>query len=104
MSAIKESCVETTKTIGRLNELQERYGGLLHEKSKSVSALSIADHLFERPVISITEASKISGTSYQSAKKNVEQLVRLGILQQIRGYENPKLFWAKEIIDISDGR
>lgn len=104
LRAIKESCVETTKTIGRLNALQERYRGLLHEKSKSVSALSIADHLFEHPVISITEASKICGTSYQSAKKNVEQLVHLGILQQVQGFENPKLFWAKEVIDISDGR
>lgn len=102
--AIKESCAETTKTIGRLNELQERYRGLLHAKSKSMSALSIADHLFESPVISITEASKICGTSYQSAKKNVDQLVRLGILQQVRGFENPKLYWAKEVIDISDGR
>lgn len=73
-------------------------------KIQSVYALFITDHLFERPVLSITEASKICGTSYQSAKKNVDQLVRLGILQQVRGYENPKLFWAKEIIDISDGR
>ncbi len=88
----------------RLNELQERYRGLLQAKSKSVSALSIADYLFERPVISITDASKICETSYQSAKKNVDQLVRLRILQQVRGYENPKLYWAKEIIDISDGR
>lgn len=102
--AIKESCVDTTRTIGHLNALQERYRGLLQEKSRSVSALTITDHLFERPVISITDASKICGTSYQSAKKNVEQLVRLGILRQVRGYENPKLYWAKEIIDISDGR
>jgi Fic family protein len=102
--AIKESCAETTKTIGRLNELQERYRDLLHAKSKSMSALSIADHLFENPVISITDASKICGTSYQSAKKNVEQLLRLGILQQVRGFENPKLYWAREVIDISDGR
>lgn len=69
-----------------------------------MSALTIADHLFERPVISITDASKLCGTSYQSAKKNVEQLVRPSVLQQVRGYENPKLYWAKEVIDISDGR
>lgn len=102
--AIKESCAETTRTIGKLNVLQERYRGLLHEKSRSVSALSIADHLFERPVLSITDAAQICGTSYQSAKKNIDQLVKLGILQQVRGFENPKLYWAKEVIDISDGR
>jgi len=57
----------------------------------------------KRPVISISQASKVCATSYQSAKKNVDQLVRLGILQQVKGFENPKLYWAKEIIDISDG-
>ncbi len=102
--AVKESCIETTKTIAKLNALQERYRGLIHEKSKSTSALLIADHLFERPVMSITDVSKLCSTSYQSAKKNVDLLVRLGVLQQVQGYENPKLYWAKEIIDISDGR
>lgn len=102
--AIKKSCAETTRTIGRLNELQERYRQVLQEQTRSVSALTIADHLFERPVISITDASNLCGISYQSAKKNVDQLVRLDILQQVRGFENPKLFWAREVIDISDGR
>ncbi len=103
LNTIKISCEETTKTIGKLNALQERYRGLLQEKTKSISALSISDHLFERPVISITNASEVCGISYQSAKKNVDQLVRLGILEQVIGFENPKLYWAKEIIDISDG-
>lgn len=103
LRTIKVSCEETTKTIGRLNKLQERYRGLLQEKSRSISALLIADHLFESPVVSISEAAKVCGTSYQSAKKNVDQLVRLGILQQVMGFENPKLYWAKEVIDISDG-
>jgi len=101
---IKASCEETTRTIGKLNELQERYRGLIQAQTKSVSALSICDHLFERPVVSITDASKVSGTSYQSAKKNVDQLIRLGILERVPGFENPKLFWAKELISISDGR
>ena len=104
LTTVKESCVETSKTIVKLNALQEHYRGLLQKKSKSVSALSIADHLFERPVLSITDVSKFCGISYQSAKKNVEQLVRLGILQQVAGLENPKIFWAKGVIDISDGK
>lgn len=102
--AIKVSCEETTKTIGKLNELQGRYRDLIQTQTKSVSALSICDHLFERPVVSITDAAKVSGTSYQSAKKNVDQLIRLGVLDRVPGFENPKLFWAKELIRISDGR
>jgi len=101
---IKKSCEGTIETIIRLNELQTRYRNLIQENTKSVSALSICDGLFERPVISITEASRISKTSYTSAKKNVEQLVRLGILKPVPTFENPKLFWSKDIIDISDGK
>ena len=102
LRAIKESCEETSRTIGRLNNLQEHYRQILKERTRSVSALTIADYLFERPVISISDASKRCCISYQSAAKNVERLVSLGILQQVRGFKNPKLFWSKELIDISD--
>lgn len=103
LRAIKESCDETTQTIGKLNVLQERYRSLLQQNTKSVSALQIADHLFERPVVSIADVSKVCGTSYHTAKNNVEQLVKLGILDQVKTYKKPKIYWAKEIIDISDG-
>lgn len=103
LSAITESCKQTSATIGRLNELQSIFRLMIQDKTKSVSALTISDSLFEQPVLSISEAAKISGTSYQSAKKNVDQLVRLGILQEIEGYENPRLFWARAVIDVSDG-
>ena len=104
LKTIKASCDETTQTIMRLNDLQNKYRNRIQDETKSVSALSICDKLFERPVLSISDASSFSATSYPSAKKNVEHLVRLGILSQVPGYENPKLFWAKEIIDISDGK
>ncbi|MEJ6393072.1 Fic family protein [Gymnodinialimonas sp. 2305UL16-5] len=103
LRAVTESCKQTSATIVRLNDLQSDFRARIQNNTKSVSALTISDHLFERPVISISEAAKVSVTSYQSAKKNIEQLVRLGILREIIGFENPKLFWAKDVIDVSDG-
>lgn len=101
---IKISSEETIDTIMRLNNLQSEYRAKIQQNTRSVSAMAITDHLFERPVLSISEAARVSSTSYQAAKKNVDTLVRLAILQPVPGFENPMLFWAKEIIDISDGR
>lgn len=103
LNAIHGACVEAIDTITRLNELEIRYRQKIQQNTKSVSAMAISDYLFERPVISISDAARISGTSYQSAKKNVDQLVKLEILSPIQSFENPKLFWSREIIAISDG-
>lgn len=103
LRAVCESCRQTSATILRLNDLQNHFRNEIQKNTKSVSALAISDSLFERPVISISEAARVSSTSYQSAKKSIEQLVRLKILSGIDGFENPKLFWSKAIIDVSDG-
>ncbi|MBC56904.1 MAG: cell filamentation protein Fic [Confluentimicrobium sp.] len=104
LRAVKISSNETINTIIKLNELRDRYRSTIQQKTKSVSAITICDHLFERPVVSISDAAKVSETSYQSAKKNIDQLVKLGIISPVPGFENPKLFWSKAVIDISDGR
>ena len=101
LRAVKESCCGAKATIDRVKELQKRYRDRLRKQTRSVTALTIADHLFERPVISITDAATQCGVSYGSAKKAVDQLIRAGILQPVDGYENPKLFRAGEIIGLS---
>lgn len=103
LQAIIESCSGTMQTIEHLNVLQEHYRSLLQEKTKSVSALRLADFLFERPVISITDASRVANISYQAARKTVDQLCAHEILAQVPGFEKPKLFLAPDVLAISDG-
>ena len=38
---------------------------------------------------------------FGSGSKAVDQLIRAGILQPVKGYENPKLFRAHEVIHMS---
>jgi Fic family protein len=104
LNVVETSCASTVATITRLNNLQASYRNRIQTETKSISAIRIADHLFERPVLSISDAARISGTSYQSSKKAIEQLIRLKIVLPVPDYENPRLFWSKDIIDISDGR
>ena len=101
LKAVKESCSQATATIEMLNELQERYRNRLREQTRSVTALTIADHLFEHPIISIKEAAMRCGVTYPSAKNAVDQLIQAKILQRMEGYEKPQLFRAGEIIGMS---
>lgn len=102
LTTILESCRDTTRTIELLNHLRDSYRTRLQDKTKSVSALRLADHLFERPVVSIPVAAKVAGVTYQAARKTVEQLCAHGILSPVPGFDNPKLYWAKDVIAISD--
>lgn len=104
LSTIRESCRETIDTIMKLNDLESQYRQMIQKETKSVSALAIAESLFRRPVLSIPDAAKTAGITYQAAKKSIEQLERLGIIAPIPGFENPKLFWSRRVIEISDGR
>ena len=103
LTTIKESCIETIKTIEKLNELQKKYRSLLHKNSKSMSALSMIDQLFILPVISIPYVAKQCNITYQAAKNTIQTLENLNIIQKVERIKNPKLYWAKEIIDISQG-
>lgn len=102
LTAVRESSYRTIETIELLNNLQENYRSRLQANTKSVSALRVADHLFERPVLSVSDAAKVAGISYQAARKTVDQLCTQGILEDIPGFENPKLYWAKDVLFLSD--
>lgn len=66
--------------------------------------LTVVDSLFEHPVISIPAIQTNLNVTYPAAKKNVDILVRNGILSEIEGSTNPRLFAARDIIDLISGK
>lgn len=97
---ICESCIETIAAIDRILNLQQDYRTLVQSKSKSSNPLIIIDHLFESPVISVTEAARILGVTYPAAKGTIDKLIELGVLREMDGVY-PKAFYAPAIIRAS---
>lgn len=62
--------------------------------------LSLCDHLFSLPIISVPEAAKRLNVTYSSAQKYIEVLVREGILQEITGRNRNRVYIAKEVMEI----
>jgi DNA-binding MarR family transcriptional regulator len=66
--------------------------------------LAAVDYLFQQPAISIPKLREQLGVSYPTAKSNVDLLVREKILTEVAGSDNPRLFFARDIISIISGK
>jgi Fic family protein len=83
-----------------MEELREKYGQILSEKSQSNTAIRIMDFLFENPYITIPEIKERIKSHYAKAKYNVEILLEAGIIEEVPRKAGVKLFVAKEIKEI----
>jgi Fic family protein len=68
----------------------------------SVLLLTLVDNLFIWPVITIMDAARIMGVSYQAAQNSMKKLVDAKILQERRPRETPARFIAKSILKAVD--
>jgi len=97
--AITEQADATIKNIYILMQLQKKYKEKLMEKRASGSAVLLVDYLFENPYITIPRAQAYLRLSYPSAKRAVERLVDVAILEEARVYSRGRVFLAREIVD-----
>lgn len=93
-----ESCRETIATIDRLIALQEHYRSIAAAATRSAGALTLVDHLFERPAISVNDAKDVLGVTYPAARRTIDRLAEHGILEEYPG-AYPTLFLARGILD-----
>jgi len=92
-----ESSNETVKTIDRLIELQDDYRKRAGEVMRTSSILTLVDMLFEQPAISVGDATEKLGVTYAAAKKAIDKLIDLDILEEMEGIY-PKYFVARGIM------
>ncbi len=86
--------------MGRAKQLQDlqlawrdRLAGV-----RSALPLRLADHLFDSPVLTIPQAQDVLGVTYHSARRNVEKLVKVGVLQPMGEVGGARAFAAGEIL------
>ncbi len=102
--AMRDSARQTIHLTDQIFSLQREYRARLQKTRLSANLLTVVDSLFEHPVISIPAIQTNLNVTYPAAKKNVDILVRNGILSEIEGSTNPRLFAARDIIDLISGK
>ncbi len=90
----EEAFVRAKLLVDKRKEYESRYS----DAAKSVRRLSLA--LFEDPYFTVREASDRIGVVYQTANNAVETLESDGVVEEITGNDQNRVFRAAEIMDI----
>lgn len=104
LQVMQEAARDAIKTADRIVALQRDYRERLQKARISANLLAAVDYLFQQPAVSIPKLREYLGVSYPAAKANVDLLMRENILTEVEGSDNPRLFFAREIITIISGK
>ena len=94
LRGVAEVSVKAAATAGRILELREQ-----HRRSITTSMGRAAgnghralDHLYEQPIVSVTDVRELLGTTFPGANQIVRRLVDLKILVEITGQARHRRF------------
>ena len=85
-----------------LQKLKEQYRKIIQSESQTNLTLQVVDDLFINPYIQISKAAKAVNTTYPTAKRIIDKLIKLGILKKVSNTDRNKTYVAFEILRIID--
>lgn len=100
LEAIKVQSEDALERTIKIQRLREKYKEKTKNHKQAVNLLSVVDLLFMNPFIQINQIAKQLNVTYPTAKKAVQNLMKLNILKSASDKERNKLFVAYEILDV----
>jgi len=85
LRGVAETAEEATGTAQAIVNLREKHRALIQEKGLGLSGLRLLDVLFQQPLINVNLVKEKLGVSFVTASKLVEQIERLGPLEETTG-------------------
>ncbi|WP_276259908.1 Fic family protein [Haloglomus litoreum] len=98
LRGIREQATEAFVRAKLLLQLRHEYDQQYAAAPKSVQRLMAA--LFEEPYFSVTEAADMIEMTYQSANNAVGELEADGVIREITGNQQNRVFRAEEVMEI----
>ncbi len=101
VSAVSRSATDTARAILKLREdhrqlLNDRLGG------RAATGIRLLDNLFEQPILSVAHAAQRLGLSFVTVNRLIEQLIGLGLLQEMTGYQRNRRFRYAPLMTLFD--
>jgi Fic family protein len=94
---IHEADVGYSRAIGLL-KLRDAYRQKWQKARGSPAVLQLIDKLFYNPTFRAIDVAGMIGLSHESARKNVEKLVALGMVREVTGQRRNRVYIAPEIV------
>ena len=100
LNGVRQQSEDALAAIQKLLDLQEQYKNVATGRQVPKSVIRLIDHLFTRPIISISELSKTWKMPFPTVQRGVNYLVEKGILKEITGGRRNRLYVADEILNV----
>ena len=94
LRGVHEVSVEATLAGRRILTMREEHRAVVMARlgRAASNGLHVLEHLYRRPIVSVAEVRKITGTGHAAANRLVAALVEVGILEEITGRKRHRLF------------
>lgn len=102
LRGIIEVSRQATETARRILDLREEHRQLITERLGRTAAngYRVLEHLYQRPIVSVGELQKLTGTTYQAANMLTTKFVDTGILVEITGQARHRRFMYASYISL----
>ncbi|HEX4910364.1 MAG TPA: Fic family protein [Permianibacter sp.] len=93
---------EATETARRILLLREQHRAAITDKlgRAAGNGHKVLEALFDRPIVTVSDVEKLTGTTYAAANNLVSRLVEIGILHEMTGYARNRRFRYGPYIDL----
>jgi len=94
LRGVYEVAQEATATARKVMNLREEHRTAIQREMRrgAATALRLLEGLFHQPIVSIGQASAMTGSPFARANQLVEALVRMGLLREMTGRKRNRLF------------
>ncbi len=94
LRGVTEVSTEATETARRTLALRELHRSQITDRlgRAAGNGHKVLESLFERPIVSIADVQRVTGTTYAAANNMTARITALGILVEITGYSRNRRF------------
>ncbi len=92
LSGVAQTAEDATVTARAILNLREEHRRVVQDRIGGVNGLRLLDLLFERPLVHVNLVRDKLGVAFVTASKLIEQLERLGIVDEITGRKRDRIF------------
>lgn len=101
LRGVAEVSAQATDTARAILALREQHRGVLSSSGWATpSSLTLLEHLYEHPMLTVSKAAELLGVTFPTANNIVGQFSSLGLLEEVTGRQRRRLFAYRPYLEI----